>query len=127
MICWQSTALVDIQGTLQGLLYISNGYQPSLDGGKVCTCAKHGLSLIVLSALVMLGTILPLPGPSRYLLFGGCCAVKLGEADGIIRESHQSMRVWKPEAEWVPAVAIRFATSSCGASGTQVQNLRGKA
>ncbi|KAI2686181.1 hypothetical protein CBS147355_1668 [Penicillium roqueforti] len=26
-------------------------------------------------------------------------AVNLGEADGIIRQYHQSLRVWKPEAE----------------------------
>ncbi|KAJ5508317.1 hypothetical protein N7527_010460 [Penicillium freii] len=34
------------------------------------------------------------------------CAIILGEADGILRKSHQFLQVWKPESESVCAVAI---------------------
>ncbi|OQD71138.1 hypothetical protein PENPOL_c001G07498 [Penicillium polonicum] len=34
------------------------------------------------------------------------CAVILGEADGILRKSHQFLQVWKSESESVCAVAI---------------------
>lgn len=62
-----------------------------------------------------------MPGPNRRPLSRIVPLRGFGEVDGIIRKSHQSTRVWRPEAESVRAVAIHVAISSCGASGTQVQ------
>ncbi|KAJ5209545.1 hypothetical protein N7449_003924 [Penicillium cf. viridicatum] len=94
MICRQSTALVDLRDTASPV-HIEQ--VPTLVGWWQGTCAERGLSWIVLSASVMCGIVEN--ARTKSAPSSQDCAVILGEADGILRKSHQFLRVWKPEAE----------------------------